>query len=499
MMFNSKFSPLLAFVLGCGAAFSMAPAHLWPLLVLGLSGLYVLMTKVQSKRSAFFIGYLFGFGYFLFSLSWIGNALLVADNPYAWAWPLAVCGLPLVLAAFTGLATLCAYRFSDLSTAVGCLAFLAWLMVFEWLRGHLFTGFPWNLYGYTWAEHLSLIQIIAYIDVYGLTFLTLIWCSVPGFLWVNRSQRLIPFIAVLSLGVCLLYGHLRLQEPTTYRDDVHITVVQPNIAQADKWDRKKVRDNFMRHIALSHVDNPAATNLIIWPETAVSSWLLQSPDVMDEIKNVLGVHPSTYLLTGYLAHDTVTDLYANATVMIDQDGRIDQQYNKHHLVPFGEYIPFQKWIPIPTITAFSGFDKGDGVQSFRIDDRLIYTPMVCYEILFPNTIQHPNQSDVIINVTNDAWYGDSAGPRQHFIQSQYRAIETGLPVIRAANTGISAIIDPFGRVLEQQSLLSNNYLQKSLPKSKKNLSFKPQTKSFLFIAFLMMLITFGYKQRDLAL
>ena len=499
MTFDTKFTPLLTFGLGSAAAFSMAPSYLWPLLVLGLSGLYVLLTKAQSKRSAFFTGYLFGFGYFLFSLSWIGNALLVEGNPYQWVWPLAVCGLPLVLAVFTGLATLCAYRLSSLTAARGFFAFVAWMMLFEWLRGHVFTGFPWNLYGYAWGEYPTLLQSMAYINVYGLTFLTILWCSVPGFLWVQRKAWVVPLVAVALLGVCLGYGHLRLQEETTYHDDIYVTVVQPNIAQEDKWDRFKIRDNFMRHLALS-TPPPAATSpedmhLIIWPETAVSSWLLQSPRIMGELTQVLQASPSTTLLTGYLAHDTEANLYANALIAIDGEGQVFNQYNKHHLVPFGEYIPFQKYIPLPTVTSFSGFEKGNGIKTYELGDRLRYIPMVCYEILFPDKVKMPAAADVIINVTNDAWYGDSAGPRQHLAQARYRAIETGLPVIRAANTGISAIIDPFGRILERYPLSTVGNLQQKLPKSKKIKSLSAQTKSFLFIAFLLGLVFFAYKER----
>ena len=501
MTLNKYIAPLLAFALGSGAAFSMAPTYLWPLLVVGLSGLYVLLTKAQSKRAAFFTGYLFGFGYFLFSLSWIGNALLVADNPYAWAWPFAVCGLPLLLAAFTGLATLCTHRFSTLTAVSGCLAFMAWMMLFEWLRGHVLTGFPWNLYGYTWAPYPALTQSLAHINVYGLSFLTILWCSVPGFLWVQRKEWLVPLVAVMSLGACFLYGTLRLQEATTYHDTIYVTVVQPNIAQEDKWDRFKIRDNFMRHLALSTPppgNSPEDTHLIVWPETAVSSWLLQSPGIMGELAQHLQATPSTYLLTGYLAHDDVANTYANALIAVDGTGQVFNQYNKHHLVPFGEYIPFQKYIPLPTVTSFSGFEKGDGIKGYGLGDRLTYIPMVCYEILFPDKVKTPASADVIINVTNDAWYGDSAGPRQHLDLARYRAIETGLPVIRAANTGISAIIDPFGRILESYPLSTVGNLQQKLPKSKKIKSPSRQTKSFLFIAFLLGFASFGYKGRRIA-
>jgi len=204
------------------------------------------------------------------------------------------------------------------------------------------------------------------------------------------------------------------------------------------------------------------------------------------------------LLTGYLARDAARDTYANALAMIGGDGQIVQQYNKSHLVPFGEYIPLQRWIPIPTVTQFSGFEKGDGIRSYALNDSLRYIPMVCYEILFPDKVKNPTTADVIINVTNDAWYGDSAGPRQHLDKARFRAIETGLPVIRAANTGISAIIDPFGRVLQQKSLSAEGNLQQNLPKSKKIHTIPPQTKPFLFIIFLVGLSSFGYKNRRMS-
>ena len=412
-----------------------------------------------SPKAAFGYGWLFAFGYFVCSLSWIGNALLVDGNNFAWAWPLAVSGLPALLAFFWAFAALIAKRFLDLRTLLGWLGFISIFCVFEWLRGHIFTGFPWNLFGYTWADTLHVLQILWLSDVYFLTWLTLLWCSLPLVILVfdGRSRALAFCIGFLSFAMCFGYGLHRMGADIDVRDDINIRIVQPNIPQADKWKGDQMWGHFEHHLSLSQNDGSINTpTVIIWPETALSFRILKIPQAMPAIQAMLRSYDQAVLLTGMLRYDEQDQSYANSLVTIDANGQITNVYDKHHLVPFGEYIPFQEWIPLTPVVKFKGFEKGSGVTTHTVFGSLKYSPLICYEILFPGRSviqeQHP---DVIVNVTNDAWYGESAGPYQHFNKAIYRAIETGVPVVRAANSGFSGLVNALGRVDKKTTLFES--------------------------------------------
>ncbi len=486
-LFSRKLRTLpLCFLAGGISALSMAPANASWILALTLPVFYLGLHSCRSKKSALAAGWLFGFGYFVFGLYWIGNALLVDGNPYKWAWILAVCGLPALLAFFTAFGALAAHCAARLERFTGWLAFAAILTLSEWLRGHLFTGFPWNLFGYTWSDTLPILQTLSFSDVYGLTFLTILWMSAPGFLLLapQKNGQIAMIATLLSFAACYSHGIWRLDaHPVSYHENIKIRLVQPNIDQAEKWRREAMDGHFRKHLNLSlsrpGEDNDGVT-YIVWPETAMSYRYANDPLAMSELRQTLGTYAgSAYLFTGLLSFDPQARSYKNALVMIDRDGKIDNVYGKHHLVPFGEYIPFQKWIPLKTVTAFSGFQKGPGPQSFPTPEGLRYSPLVCYEVIFPGQsipAQDP-PPDFIINVTNDAWYGLSPGPYQHFVQAQFRAIETGIPVIRAANTGFSGILAPNGEKIGVSRLftetaetlpLPHKYPEPLIPSAQKN-------------------------------
>ena len=459
LLLHRYIGALICFGAGAFSALSMAPANLFPVLFITLPILYLAISSAHSKRGAFMRGWLFGFGYFVFSLSWVGNALLVEGNPYIWAWPLAVSGLPALLAFFPAFACLCAKRFLNLKTTWGVIGFACFYALFEWLRGHIFTGFPWNLFGYTWADMLPVIQVLRGSDVYFLTWLTLLWALTPlTFVVPQISKRYalgMPAIFILCLGG----GLWSLSATPQDNDTVQIVLVQPNINQADKWAGEKMYTHFEKHIALSRntgqSDKPA---LIIWPETALSYRVFELPQAKAMLRDLLSSYPAgSSLITGMLRYDRDNKVYANALVEIDASAEIINSYSKHHLVPFGEYIPFQNYIPLKPVTAFQGFEKGEGVENIETSSGTKISPLICYEILFPDKVGDAliQDSDVIINITNDAWYGRSAGPHQHLTKAVFRAVETGLPVIRAANTGISAIINPTGQIKVQTALFED--------------------------------------------
>lgn len=456
---------LFAFTLGALSVLAMPPYGWWPVLGVTLPLFYALLSTTRSTRTAFLEGWLFAFGYFGLGLMWIGNALLVDGNPFSWVWPLAIAGLPALLGFFYALPAALLQRYSKMTTLSGWAALIAALAFSEWLRGHIFTGFPWNLYAYTWNNTLPLAQSVSLFGSYGLSLLTLFWAMIPALFWCRapRSQALwISAIGGLSFISLLFWGYARLaNHPVDLRSDVIVRLVQPNIPQEDKWDSRKASDNTRKLLDLSVPDegNAGATTLVIWPETAVSESFLLHAQVQPSVKRVLAAYERpVYLLTGVLRgevyQDDGTERYYNSLATYDAQLNRVTLYDKSHLVPFGEYIPYQDLIPLNPFVNFSGFEKGGGPQTQAIQAGLSISPLVCYEIIFPRAVT-TNQNlrpNLIVNVTNDAWYGDSAGPRQHLAMARFRAIEEGVAVARAANTGISGLFDPYGRLLGQLAL-----------------------------------------------
>jgi apolipoprotein N-acyltransferase len=467
---------VLAFTAGVAASFAMAPYQWWGLLVPASSGLYLLLSRTSRFAGGMALGWSYGFGFFLFSLSWIGNALLVEGNPYAWAWGLAVCALPAALAFFPALACGIASRFVPLRSVAGFAAFCALLSLSEWMRGHLFTGFPWNLTAYAWGGELPLLQVLHLADIYTLSLFITALCTVPA-LCILIPRRSGPWalalLLLLSTAGLYLYGSARLKDaPLQTREDVAVKIVQPNIAQEAKWDGSKIAGHFERMIELSYAagdESPDRATIIVWPETALHYLFLNDKGSRGAIAAMLQSYPGpAFLITGALIHGQPGSPFANSVIAIDKSGEPVTRYDKFHLVPFGEYIPFQRWIPLETVTQFSGFERGPGPQTDTIDlgggKTLPFSPLVCYEILFPGQVVNPaDPPAVIINVTNDGWYGFSAGPHQHLMKARFRAIEEGLPVIRSANTGISAVIDPYGRFLMHSELFSEGVYNAPLP------------------------------------
>ncbi|MEZ5919183.1 MAG: hypothetical protein R3D66_04510 [Alphaproteobacteria bacterium] len=287
---------IACFGAGSLSALSMAPANLWPALFIGLGTLSLLLLQTaRSRFQAFAFGWLFGFGYFLFGLSWIGNALLVEGNPYRWAWPLAVSGLPALLAFFPALATLASFAFLNLKRLSGALGFIALMSFSEWLRGHIFTGFPWNLYGYTWVESLPLIQCVSFGSIYLLTMLTLLWACTPGLLLAlpRKEGALLAFLALGTFAACFSFGLWRLNTVHIQdREDVSVKLVQPNIVQSENGTHGSVNRHFETLLTLSQAQDTdtAPLTLIIWPETAISHFFTADPIAMRRVSAMLSTY-----------------------------------------------------------------------------------------------------------------------------------------------------------------------------------------------------------------
>lgn len=476
---------LIAFAAGAVSALAMAPFYAWPLLFLTFPVLVWLIDGVRAGTiagmiGAAIVGWWFGFGYFLAGLYWVGYAFLVDAQTFGWLLPFAVIGLPAGLAFFTAFGAALA-RLWWTRGAMRIFSLAVALTVAEWLRGHVLTGFPWNAFGYALTAPLALAQSAALVGLWGLTFVAVAVFASPAALADRRSDTLRPWLPfALSLAVIAAlagFGAARLASlPTQTVDGVRLRIMQPNIREDVRFNYAAKQEIINRYIALSDRVTSAqshgvgdATHLI-WPESAFPFFLTREPDALAAIAQLL--HNGTVLITGAVrlaepVNPTNPGVY-NSVYVIDHDGSVVSLYDKVHLVPFGEYLPFQKLLESLGLQELTkqrgGFLAGDRHRLLTVPGAPMALPLICYEIIFPgDVIPKGPRPGWIVNVTNDGWFGISTGPYQHFHQARVRAIEEGLPLVRAANTGISAVVDPLGRIIKSLPLGSEGVMDAPLP------------------------------------
>lgn len=471
---------LISLLAGLVTCTAMAPYNAWFVPFLTIPVLFYCLIWSPGFWRSFICSWFFWFGYFVSSLVWIGNALLVEGNEeFIWAYPFAVVGLPILLAIFPALCLSIARVRSNFEEISGWFAFIAALGLAEILRGYLFTGFPWNNIAYTWAGLPAISQSVSIGGLYFLSTISYAWFALLA-LYLVQDKKLIGYIttgALLASFLSLFYwGDTRLKDhPPQLEPQIMVHLIQPDINQSQKWRPEEVWANFntLANLSASAINHkPGSINLIIWPETATTDRILSYPEARDVMRRFLREGRRDVLATGLLRAEGQGEqrAYFNSLVTIGSDLKIKGLYNKTHLVPFGEYIPFQKIIPLEPIVKFSGFRSGDGPRTLPVAGPLTISPLICYEAIFPgqSITSAAIRPSLIVNVTNDAWYGDSAGPRQHLVQATYRAIETGVPVARVANTGISALIDPYGRIIDRIPLDKQGTRSMNLPIATEN-------------------------------
>jgi apolipoprotein N-acyltransferase len=477
----------IAFAAGAVSVLAMAPFNAWPVLFLTLPVAVWLIDGAGAGKhgglpAAALSGWWFGFGYLLAGLYWIGNALLVDAQTFGWLLPFAVAGLPAALAIFFALGFLLA-RLIWTRDASRILALAVALTASEWLRGHILTGFPWNALGYALASPLALAQSASLIGLWGLTFLAVAVFATPAVLADDKTatQRkwLPPTLALIVLMIMAGYGALRLsREPTRLVENVKLRIMQPNLPQDAKFNYGARAEVMRKYLALSdRSTGPQSSGLrdatvLIWPESAFPFFLAREADAMAQIANLLP--QGTILITGAVRPPDaappgvpVTRAY-NSIYVIDHDGTILSIYDKLHLVPFGEYLPFQSTMERLGFTQITkvqgGFIPGTRRKPIELPHTPRMLPLICYEAIFPGDVASRDERPAwIVNVTNDGWFGNSTGPHQHLRQAQLRAIEEGLPIVRAANTGVSAVIDPYGRIVARLGLGLEGVLDAALP------------------------------------
>jgi len=478
----------LAFLAGVFSVLALPPISAGPVLFLTFPVLIWLIDGSAAGRwsgvwRAAGAGWCFGFGYFLAGLYWTGYAFLVDAKTFGWLLPFAVAGLPAVLAIYPALG-LAAARLIWVRGPERVLALAATLAGAEWLRGHLFTGFPWNTFGYALTEPLVLAQGVSLIGVWGFTFLAVAIFASPAVLADDRADTphpyRTPFIALMILAGLTGFGLVRLHtHPTSYVSGVKLRIMQPNLQQDEKFNYA-ARDQIMkRYLALSdRATGPQSNGIhdvthLIWPESAFPFFLTREPEAMAQITGL--IKPKTELITGAIrAAPPVSGAQHvrayNSIYVIDPDGSIRGIYDKVHLVPFGEYLPFESLLEkfgLQNLTKqVGGFLSGDRRRAMDVPGAPKMLPLICYEAIFPGAaVPRGERPGWLINVTNDGWFGISSGPYQHFQQARVLAIAEGLPLVRAANTGISGVIDPVGRIVKSLPLGTEGVLDSALPRA----------------------------------
>jgi apolipoprotein N-acyltransferase len=479
---------LIAFAAGALSALAMAPFDAWPILFLTFPVLVWLIDGAAVGHwggvlVAASTGWWFGFGYFVAGLYWIGYAFLVDAPTFGWLLPFAVIGLPAVLAIFTALGTALA-RTLWTRGPVRILALGVALTATEWLRGHVLTGFPWNAFGYALTSPLVLAQSASVIGVWGLTFIAVVVFASPATLTDDIGETRWPWLP-LALGLVVLaglggWGAWRLDHtPTLFVDKVRLRIMQPNLQQDIRFNYAARQEVMDRYIALSdRASGPQSLGVrdathLIWPESPFPFFLTREADALAQITKLLS--SGTVLITGAIRIaepvDPANPRAYNSIYVIDHDGSIFALYDKVHLVPFGEYLPLERVLQRLGLQELTkqrgGFLAGDRRRTIQIPGAPLADPLICYEIIFPGDVMPPGAGERpgwMVNVTNDGWFGISTGPYQHFQQARVRAIEEGLPLARAANTGISAVVDPLGRIINSLPLGREGVFDSPLPR-----------------------------------
>lgn len=483
---------LWLFFAGALTVLTFAPFSFWALLCLTLPFFFCHLDAATSTRRAMFDGFWFGYGFFMAGTYWIAISMTVDLARFAWMIPFSVLGLSAVLALSFLLIGYLYHRFKTKNLTINLLFFTALWVSVEWLRSQGELGFAWNLIGYSLTEVLPLMQLASVAGVYGLSLLAVMMglCVVPC-LYTTRLSGGAVF-SIITLAVVIItygYGIYYLKQPVllpvnNYNQQnpesqnkakggivnprpLRLRIVQANIAQSMKWDHTQAVEIMRIHKSLSQLvtDAPPA-DIVLWSESAIPSLLTSGSEWGTYISDFLP--PAASLISGVVRADP-EGRYYNSLAVFNHDGAVLATYDKRHLVPFGEYMPLRNILPLDALAASEqDFSRGLSHQVMRMKFIPSFIPIICYESIFPWLASAQNGGDGIrpkwlLLLTNDAWFGNSIGPYQHFSFAKIRAVEQGLPLVRVANTGISGVIDAHGKVVRKLGLEERGIIDTVLP------------------------------------
>lgn len=477
---------LLAALAGGAAVFGMAPFDLWPLLLVALGVLAWLVDGAaetrRPKRDAALTGWAFGFAYFAGGFYWVGEAFYV-DPATIWLMPFAVTLLPAGMALYYALAAFLARALPQRGPAFA-LVFAAVFAAVEFLRGWLFTGFPWNLFGATFIGS-GIDQGAAVVGLYGLTLAALVagFALYPLVTFRLGWRHIVPAaLGTLFLGGSWAYGALRAPLPAP--TETLIRVVQPDNPQSEKTKPDYGRRLWQRLMGLTNAEGAENIDIFVWPEGVTPFLMDETPEALQVIGDNLT--RGQILIAGSARRIRLADVtrYYNSLFVVDDAGQIAAVYDKAHLVPFGEYMPFPGFfqalgIDILNARVADSFTAGPGLQTLKIGALPAFSALICYEALFPAAVTAEPRPAWLANITDDSWFGTQTGPWQHLTMARFRAIEEGLPLVRAATTGVSAVIDADGGIVDATALGEAVKIDANLPGARSPTIFA-QFKHFIF-------------------
>ncbi len=470
--------PLMSFLAGALLTSSFSPLSFLPGAFLAFPLMVFLIDYAKTTRQAFAAGWWSGFGLFSVGLTWIGHSFTQQDNVPVVLAPFAILALAGLMALYIAVAFWVSKKLWVRHPARVLLFAAVWTL-FEFARGFLFTGFPWHLVGTMWADWITLAQSASLLSIYGLSALTVFAAAAPAAL-IDRNVRpanlLFVAVPVLALVAFTIWGHMRLSAAETKYDlSVSLRLVQANVKQSEKWLSHLVDDHFDRHMRLSRSESDRGraegVKLLIWPETAVQRETFDRDGSLLRWRMSRLLEFGSYAITGAPRFERTPNgvNYYNSLFAFNSKGQLYARYDKNHLVPFGEYLPFQgvlNALGLQQLTGGVAFTSGDTPQTIRLPGVPPFSPLICYEIIFPGQVLDPaDRPEWLLNITNDGWFGLTNGPYQHLGLARFRAIEEGLPVVRAASTGVSTIIDGYGRTVSKLGVDRAGVLDSPLPRA----------------------------------
>jgi apolipoprotein N-acyltransferase len=457
-----------AVILGVLFALAFAPFFFTASIAISLALLFRQLLNSNNNKKSFLIGLSFGFGFFLTSCYWIGISFTINAEKFASLIPIAIPALCIVLAIFIAFTGMLFQILRSNNIYLNILNFTICWCLLEYIRVYLFSGMPWNLAGYSLSNNLQIAQFASLFGIYGLSIITILFgssCYLFLYYKTKKAKLLLSVILLIPITIIYIYGDYKLQNNPTIFTNIKIQIVQANMRPPSIPTHENLMSILNQNLFTTNKISEHA-DIIIWPEGVLPYPIDgNSSDLSTYLSEYLP--KNSYLIAGGTRYDGKN--YYNSLFLFDHNQNPIKYYDKIHLVPFGEYFPFRKILDFDSITNGSiDYGFGDVKGGIEIDDlKTNFLPIICYESIFPelSSIKYRNHADSqwLLNISNDGWFGDSTGPYQHFYMARIRAIEQGLPLIRAANTGISAIFDGYGRIIQKTNLLENTNIINYLP------------------------------------
>ena len=495
---------LIPFIIGIITSFSLPPYNLFYInfITFPLIFFYLTYDKKKTKWSYFKIGWMFGFGYFIFSLYWITISLTYEDTfkPFI---PFALIFIPLFLGLFYGFITFFSYFFRFKKNFKSILIFSILFSLVEYFRSFIFGGFPWNLISYSFTNYIEFIQILQFTGTYALNLLIITLFLIPATFFFNYRRKKKLFIFVFITLICFgnfFYGKTTIEKNKKVKAtflDYNIKIVSPKININRFFQNEEPEDTILDLIEISK-PNKLENTIFIYPEGVLSNIYLQdiknykyifSNHFSDKHKLILGINS-----------DENQKIF-NSLVVLDNELNIISKYNKNKLVPFGEFLPFENLLSkfgLKKITqGYRSFSSDNKRKIINLND-ISFLPLICYEIIYSGKlINNKKYFDFILNISEDGWFGDSAGPHQHFSHSIFRSIEEGKNLIRSANNGISAFINSKGQIIKKiESTDKGVFSINSFKKGKKTIFNSYGNKIFFYFIIFYISLIFFLKKRE---